>query len=387
MKKSRWSFVWLVACVICQAACVSTRPAPEPGTLRKTEAVPPVPDEGAAVSIAAVGDIMLGGKAEAFLERKGYDYPFAATAHLLRGVDIAIGNLETPLTDRGGPQVDKTYLFRNPPDKVAPALKSAGFDVVNLANNHILDYGVEGLQDTINVLNRTGIAHVGAGMNLQEARQAVVLVLPNGQTVGFLGYSNTFPEEFWATSALPGTAFGHAEHVQSDVRALVDRNVDIIVVSFHWGRERETELRAYQPLLAHAAIDAGADLVIGHHPHILQGVERYKQGLVLYSLGNYTFATFSNAVHSSVVARIDFREGRFESLAMTPININNFEVELQPGILNEEGAGKVFEELKTLSGPLGTPLQLRMNQIVFKGDLEDSGYAGVGAGIEADDPR
>lgn len=337
------------------------------------------------VSIAAVGDIMLGGKAEAFLERKGYDYPFAATAHLLKDADLAIGNLETPLTGRGSPLTDKTYLFRNPPEKVAPALKSAGFDIVTLANNHILDYGVEGLQDTINSLTGVGIAHVGAGMNLQEARRPVVLTLENGQTVGFLGYSNTFPEEFWATSTSPGTAFGHVEHVQSDVRALVDKNVDVIVVSFHWGRERQTELRPYQPLLAYAAIDAGADLVLGHHPHILQGIERYKQGLVLYSLGNYTFTTFSNSVHTSVVAQIDFRNGSFESLEMTPININNFEVELQPSVLDGEDARKVLEELKLLSDPLGTPLDLRMNRIVLKSDLDDSGYVGAEADIEKND--
>src|SRR5690606_1761556 len=230
----------------------------------------------------------------------------------LKNADLTIGNLETPLTDRGSPMVEKTYLFRNPPDKVAPALKSAGFDIVTLANNHILDYGVEGLRDTIRSLQDVGIAHVGAGMNLQEARRPVVLTLPDGQTVGFLGYSNTFPEEFWATPSSPGTAFGHVKHVQSDVQALVERNIDIIVVSFHWGRERQPRLRAYQPLLAHAAIDAGADLVLGHHPHILQGVERYKNGLVLYSLGNYTFSTFSNSVYTSVVAQIDFRNGRLE---------------------------------------------------------------------------
>lgn len=385
MKKSHWFSVCLAACVICLAACVSTRPVTVSDTSPEQSEVSPERDEGAAVSIAAVGDIMLGGKAEAFLERKGYDYPFAATAHLLRSADIAIGNLETPLTDRGGPVVDKTYLFRNPPDKVAPALKSAGFDIVNLANNHVLDYGAEGLRDTIDALNRIGIAHVGAGMNLQEARRAVVLTLPNGQTAGFLGYSNTFPEEFWATSALPGTAFGHVEHVQNDVRVLAAQGVDIIVVSFHWGRERQTELRSYQPLLAHAAIDAGADLVIGHHPHILQGVERYKQGLVLYSLGNYTFATFSNSVHTSVVARVDFRGGRFERLTMTPININNFEVELQPSVLDADGAGKVFEELKSLSDPLGTPLQLQMSQIVFEGGLDDNSYARVGAEGEVND--
>lgn len=317
------------------------------------------------VRIAAVGDIMLGGKAAPFLERKGYDYPFAATAHFLRDADLAIGNLETPLTDRGSSLVDKTYLFRNPPDKVAPALKSAGFDVVTLANNHSLDYGVEGLQDTFRALNNVGIKYVGAGMNLQEARQAVVLALPGGQTAGFLGYSNTFPEEFWATAASPGTAFGHVEHVRADIRALVNKGVDIIVVSFHWGRERQTELQPYQPLLAYAAIDAGADLIIGHHPHILQAVERYKDGLILYSLGNYTFTTFSNAVQSSVVAEIIFCNAKVDQLKMTPININNFQVELQPVVLVEEPAKQVFEEMRALSLQRTTNLEFESGKIAY----------------------
>jgi poly-gamma-glutamate synthesis protein (capsule biosynthesis protein) len=374
MKKAHWSLVWPAVGIVLLAAC-STRPL----SVIEPETPPPV---DRVARIAAVGDIMLGGKAEPFLDRKGYDYPFAATAHLLRSADLAIGNLETPLTDRGSPLVEKTYLFRNPPDKVAPALKLAGFDVVTLANNHILDYGVEGLQDTIQSLQGVEIAHVGAGMNLQEARRPAVLTLPDGQTVGFLGYSNTFPEEFWATPASPGTAFGHVEHVRSDVQELVARQVDIIVVSFHWGRERQPQLRPYQPLLAHAAIDAGADLVLGHHPHILQGVERYKQGLILYSLGNYTFTTFSNSVHTSVVAQINFRDGRFESLAMTPININNFQVELQPGILDEEGAGKVFQELKFLSDPLGTSLGIEANQVILRDEGDVSTYAEVASEAE-----
>ncbi len=301
------------------------------------------------VTLVAVGDMMFGGKGTWLLEKNGYTYPFAGTKHLLQAADITIGNLETALTSQGEPRVEKKYLFRNPPEKVAPALAEVGFDIVSLANNHSLDYGEQGLIDTINILQEYGIHHHGAGMNLAEARQHVVITLPNKQKAGFLAYSNTFPEEFWATRRRAGTAFGHAHHVSEDVARLKALGVDIIVVSFHWGRESTTELREYQPLLAHTAIDAGADLVIGHHPHILQGVELYKNALILYSLGNYTFATYSTRVQTSVVANIEFRHGQVSGLMMTPININNFEVELQPQVLYDESAQSVFIELKKLS--------------------------------------
>lgn len=316
-------------------------------------------------NIAAVGDMMLGGKAQALLQREGYSYPFVKTQHLLQKADIAIGNLETALTDRGEPVVPKQYLFRNPADKVAPALQVAGFDIVSLANNHSLDYGKQGLDDTIAALNLNNIKYHGAGENLAAAREPAVIELENGQKVAFLAYSNTFPEEFWATDENAGTAFGHEQHVREDVAALVKQCVDIIVVSFHWGQERNPQLRSYQPLLAHAAIDAGADLVIGHHPHILQAVELYRRGLILYSLGNYTFTTFSNAVQYSAVANIKFENGRFKRLEMTPININNFQVQAQPQLLSEEEAKKVYQQLDELSQVQGAKLSFEKGIIVL----------------------
>lgn len=296
------------------------------------------------ITIAAVGDMMLGGSAEPYLENSGYDYPFNATRHLLAGADIAIGNLETALTDRGESLVEKKYRFRNSKDKVPSALKAAGFDIVSLANNHTLDYGPEGLHDTFAALQQAGIKYHGAGDDHTQARQPVIFEFENGLRFGFLAYSNTFPQEFWATGDRPGTAFGHEQHIREDVRVLKGKT-DVVVVSFHWGREGEIALQPYQILLAHAAIDAGASLVLGHHPHILQAVEEYQGGLILYSLGNYVFGSFSNRVQYSVVAAITFKNGHYDSLRMMPINVNNFQVYFQPQILEGEKAEAVFSDL------------------------------------------
>jgi poly-gamma-glutamate capsule biosynthesis protein CapA/YwtB (metallophosphatase superfamily) len=311
----------------------------------------------AELRIAAVGDIMLGGTAAPEMRKYGYDYPFEQTRDILKQAQIVFGNLEGPLTDGGAAGTVKQYVFRSPPDKVAPALARAGFNVVSLANNHTLDYGPEGLEDTRAALDKAGIRHAGAGRNAAEARQPVYM-MADGVTVAVLAYSLTFPEEFWAGPDKPGTAFGHERHVRADV-ATARATADIVVVSFHWGQEGKTELRDYQTQLAHAAIDAGASAVLGHHPHVLQGVERYKHGVILYSLGNFAFGSFSNTATRSAIALLTFRDRQWRELKMIPLNVKNAEVVFQPRPLVGRDATGVVEHLQQLSQSLGTTLENR----------------------------
>lgn len=334
-------------------AVSTTAPTPEPAR------APPVasPAPPTEVRIAAVGDIMLGGTAAPEMRQYGYDYPFEQTRDILKQAQIIFGNLEGPLTDGGATGVAKQYVFRSPPDKVAPALARAGFNVVSLANNHTLDYGPEGLEDTRAVLEKAGIRHAGAGRNTAEARQPVYMVA-GGVTVAFLAYSLTLPEEFWAGADRPGTAFGHEKHVRADVAA-ARATADIVVVSFHWGQEGKTELRDYQTQLGRAAIEAGAAAVLGHHPHILQGVERYKDGVILYSLGNFAFGSYSNTATRSVIALLTFRNGQWHELRMIPLNVRNAEVVFQPRPLTGGDADEVVGLLQQLSQSLGTTLENR----------------------------
>lgn len=306
------------------------------------------------LTIAAVGDIMLGGTATPELARYGYDYPFERVGPLMRNADLAFGNLEGPLTERGQAQ-SKRYVFRSPPDRVAPALARAGFDVVSLANNHSMDYGIEGLRDTMQALARVGIAHAGAGGNLAVARKPVFLNL-DGRHVAVLAYSLTFPEEFWATDSRPGTAFGHEDQVRADV-AEARKKAETVLVSFHWGQEGSTELRDYQRKLGHAAIEAGATAVIGHHPHVLQGVERYRDGIILYSLGNFVFGSYSAEATRSAIAVLSVQQGRVRELTLYPINVKNAEVVFQPYLLTGTEADEVVRHIVQMSQPLGTAFQ------------------------------
>lgn len=323
---------------------------------------PPVAD----LRLAAVGDVMLGGTAALELGHLGYDYPFERVGALLRGAHLVFGNLEGPLTDSGEAAPEKQYVFRSPPDKVAPALARAGFRVVSLANNHSMDYGPSGLDVTMAALKHAGIQHVGAGANLDAARRPA-FVQAAGARLAFLAYSLTFPEEFWATADRPGTAFGHERHVRADVAAARAR-ADIVIVSFHWGREGTTELRDYQMQLGRAAIDAGAAAVLGHHPHVLQGVERYRDGVILYSLGNFVFGSYSRDATESVVALLAFRGRRVRQVRLLPINVNNVEVVFQPRPLTGAGADAVARRLQALSRPLGTVLENRAGVAVLELD-------------------
>ena len=318
------------------------------------EATPLQPVTAMPLKVIAVGDMMLDGTARPVLQANGYDYPFAEVRKFFDGAHIVIGNLEGPLTTRGAPEQDKTYVFRSPPDKVGQALRNAGFTAVSLANNHTLDFGAEGLAQTIEALDAVGIAHIGAGPNLKDARKPV-FVETAGTRVALLAYSLTLPEHFYAEANKPGTAFGHEAHLRADV-ASARKQADIVLVSFHWGQEGKTTLREYQTRLGHVAIDSGAAAVFGHHPHILQGIEHYKDGVILYSLGNFTFGSYSKDAQVSAVAELTFDGPHVAALRLYPINVNNFEVEFQPKPLTGENAARVIEELRTLSAALKTDI-------------------------------
>lgn len=358
-KSIRFMLILLVSGCSNTPLNTSTSPATTTIPSQSEDDIPAITKEHTArpetVQISAVGDIMLGGTATPVLEEHGYDYPFEKTRHLLQNSDIVIGNLEGPLTTAETPYAsDKTYLFKTPPDKVAPALKKAGFTLLNLANNHILDYGIQGLKDTTQALENNQLQHVGAGINLQQARKGLI-VEAQGYRIGFLSYSLTFPKSFWATNNRPGTAFGHEHEIRADVRQL-KATTDYVIVSFHWGREKTTVLREYQPLLAHAAIDEGASVILGHHPHVLQAIEEYKHGIILYSLGNFTFGSYSKNSAVSVVARFTLQDGKINRLELHPINVLNVDVNFQPYVLPESESIAVIQHINQLSENQNTQL-------------------------------
>lgn len=298
----------------------------------------------AEVIIQAVGDVMLGGRWERAVAQNGYFHAFEKIAPALQAGDITLANLEAPLTTRGREFVDKKYRFRVHPSAVE-GLKKAGITVVTLANNHTMDYGAEGLSDTMAALKKADISFVGAGANLADAHIPLIADI-RGTRVAVLGYSLTLPSEFWAGAKRPGTAPLLEKPAREQIAA-ARRLADIVIVTVHWGEEGNTRLREYQPRLARMMIDSGADAVIGHHPHILQGIERYKRGIIFYSLGNFAFAHKSRIADRTLLVRLRFNGDR-RSAELLPVNILHREVGFQPVLLSGDKAEKLIERVKRL---------------------------------------
>jgi poly-gamma-glutamate capsule biosynthesis protein CapA/YwtB (metallophosphatase superfamily) len=309
-------------------------------------------------TIFAVGDIMLSGSAGPLYFEKGYDYPFQdkELARLIASSDIAFGNLEYPITRKGIRYRDKKYVFRGPPESLG-AIRKAGFNLLSLANNHIMDYGEKGLADTILQCRKQKFAFAGAGENLPLASSYAVLE-KNGVKYGLLAYSFTFPDAYWATADKPGTAHPEWAQLESDIMA-ARQDVDILIVSCHWGEELKSDPKKYQVDFAHHAVRSGADLVLGHHPHVPQAIEVYRGKPVFYSLGNYAFGTSSSNVKVGFAAAIRFEEKVPVRITLYPVNVCNRETGFIPRLARGTLADHIIMHLGDISRSFGTTIECR----------------------------
>jgi poly-gamma-glutamate synthesis protein (capsule biosynthesis protein) len=292
------------------------------------------------------------------MEKYGPDYPYANLSVFFKNADVGLVNLECPVSTRGKALRGKKFTFRGRPSAAA-ALRRNGINVVSLANNHILDYGPLALADTLQALDAANVAHAGAGKNLSASRRPAVLKFPTGQTVAVLSYSLTYPASYYATSRKPGTAPGDLYLVQADVDSACAW-ATAVVVCFHWGGELIPEPRAYQTDLGHAAIDAGAALVVGTHPHILQGVEWYHDGVILYSLGNLAFGGghSRDAIQSALLRVVFNADGCVESVRARGLSVDNDRTRFRPAPLSGAENLALVQKLSLLSQPWGTRVSL-----------------------------
>jgi poly-gamma-glutamate synthesis protein (capsule biosynthesis protein) len=268
---------------------------------------------------------------------------------VLRKADLAIGNLECSVSRRGKP-AHKRYTFRADPRTVA-ALAEAGFDVITLANNHSADYGPAALSDTLAAAGDAGIAVVGAGEDADHARQPVII--ESGEPpakIAVLGFSNMRPAYFYAGPDRPGTNPANRDAISETVSA-ARRQADIVIVLFHWGNERSPSPSPIERQLAHTAADAGADLVVGHHPHVLQGFERRGHTLIAYSLGNFLFPSRGPCKSTLMLRYTPKRDGSARVEAI-PCVIDGF----QPRLADTEERAECLRQLRTLSAALGAEL-------------------------------
>ena len=269
-----------------ESADVSETPAGETAPSAEES---PVPEP---VTLVFAGDVLLSDHVLNAYETGGGITGVVGQGFLdeMQGADLFVVNEEFPFSSRGEAAPDKQYTFRLPPERVS-IFKEMGIDLVTLANNHALDFGTDALVDTLDTLDQAGILHVGAGRNLDEAKEPVIAEL-KGMKIGFIGASRVIPETSWnATSTKPGMLVTYDPALTVQEIEKLDEVCDYVVVYVHWGIERAEHPEEYQRTMGRQYIDAGADLVVGSHPHVLQGIEYYEGKPIVYSLGNFVFGS------------------------------------------------------------------------------------------------
>ena len=264
-------------------------PTPDEASVQEQQAEPEPVIEEEPVTLLFTGDVLLSDYVLNNYKNSGIDGVLSPELlDELRDADITVINNEFPFSTRGTQAPDKQFTFRVDP-KYVSVLTDMGADIATLANNHVLDYGADALLDTFDTLEGAGIDYMGAGTNASRA-EALITRQADGKTFGFLAASRVIPVVSWdVQNASPGvfTTYDPTRLIAAIEKA--KDNCDYLTVFVHWGIERDEHPQDYQVSMAQQYIDAGADLVIGSHPHVLQGITYYKEKPVFYSLGNFIF--------------------------------------------------------------------------------------------------
>lgn len=279
------------------------------------------------LSLIFVGDIMLSrAVGEKMLREKDFRWPFLKIGGFLQKADLVFGNLEGPISEKGQ-KVGSIYSFRADP-RTIEGLKYAGFDILSVANNHIGDWTREAMEDTFNNLSQAGISYVGGGFTETEAYGPVIKEI-KGVSLAFLAYTALGPAWTEAKGETSGIAFAHLDRLKAGVQK-AKTEADLVIVSFHFGQEYQKTPNQKQRKLAQAAIEAGASLVIGHHPHIIQPIQKYRQDFIAYSLGNFVFdQSFSQETMTGLLLEVTIKNKKIAGLNPLKIKISS---EFQPQI-------------------------------------------------------
>lgn len=297
--------------------------------------------------LGIAGDVMLSYEMGPWLERFGPKRFFGGVEPLLRRFDLFVVNLECPITDGGLPLQNKRYRFRSEPWAVA-GLVFAGVGLVSLANNHVMDFGDVGLFRTREVLEAAGIAWVGAGRDRAEAWRPRVLDR-KGVRVAFLAFNQVGPEVFAAADGRPGVAVCDEASLVEAVRE-AKRLADHVVVLFHWGGEYAPEPDGVQRRLGRRAVEAGASVVAGCHPHVVQAVEVRQGRPIAYSLGNFVFGSWGRPPERTADAGLVLdvvleSGGGVGEVRVWAVNVFNHEVRFRPRLLVGEAGVKVLRRV------------------------------------------
>ena len=304
------------------------------------------------IVINFTGDVSFATYVNSYVKKHGIDYPFENVKEIFHADDLTVINFESAITDRKIPEnPKKEYNFRSS-SKTPKALKNASVEVVSLANNHSMDFGREGFSDTLKLLEKEGISRLGGGKNKDDAKKPYVFE-KNGIKIGFLNYSKVVPSTSWY--ALPNRAgiLGAYDGQLPEVLKAVKEartQVDFLVVAIHWGKNPSEKVRKEEIKTGHALVDSGADLVLGHHPHCLQGAEFYNGGAIFYSLGNFIFPNMGGNCDKTAILQLVIDADGNSSYKFIPAVIKN----CRPELLEREEKQRELRRINSLCATFGT---------------------------------
>ncbi len=288
-------------------------------TASMTEAKPSSYEQ---IRIILVGDVMLNRGVEHMIEKEGsgnFKFPFWKIADYLNKADIVFGNLESPISDKGE-KVGSIYSFRAEPEAI-DGLTFAGFDVMSVANNHAFDYGWAALKDTLERLKEAGIDYVGI--------DSPVVKEIKGTKIAFLAYTNSG----LASWGIGWADWNNLEEIKKQVQETKEK-ADILIVSLHAGEEYQEKPNQFQVDLSKMAVEAGTDLVVGHHAHVIQPCEKYGGGFICYGLGNFVFDQgFSEETMQGLLLEVLIENGKIKKVIQRETKINEY---FQPYLENGE---------------------------------------------------
>jgi poly-gamma-glutamate synthesis protein (capsule biosynthesis protein) len=284
-------------------------------------------EEKQPVKMIITGDIMLDRGVEYMVNEKGNGdsrFPFLEIADHLKEADIVFGNLEGVISDKGT-EVGSIYSFRAEPEAIK-GLVFAGFNVLSVANNHAFDYSREALEDCLTRLNGNGIGYVGAGFTEKEAFSPLIREV-GGVKIAFLAYTDLGPETWQAVKDDSGIAWisgNDTERIKQDIKSAKEVS-DVLIVSLHSGEEYQEAPSQSQVDFSRMAVEAGAELLVGHHPHVVQPNEKYQDGWIFYSLGNFVFDQgFSEETMKGQIIELLIKDNEIEEINPKEIKINDF---------------------------------------------------------------
>ncbi len=307
--------------------------------------------EDPTVTLMFGGDVTL---SDSFEQKVGDNYSWAfEKLYEYRKADVAMVNLENPLTRSTLKRPNKQFNFKADPEAVQ-VLTQGGIDIVTLANNHAMDYEEPGLVETLETLEKAGIHAVGAGRDLQEARRPEIIEV-KGQRIAYFGY---YDADFHkAEAGVAGTNPRYDQRVAADIQAVRDQ-VDWVVVNYHWGVELAKYPGDWQTELARFTIDQGADLVVGHHPHVLQGAEIYKGRPIVYSLGNFIFGGNSRTDYDTAVLKVSLKADRKMKVEFLPVEVKQYQARVVRGKKGDEILQKLEERSRDFDQPMASAIIL-----------------------------